>query len=75
LIPGCSSSIRFSPRANGFAAAERASRSSCWSKPTGTSRVIWSNMRFSFFSSMSFAVSESRVAIMPQPMSTPTAPG
>ncbi|MGZ5225393.1 MAG: hypothetical protein ACXWCS_14610, partial [Burkholderiales bacterium] len=45
------------------------------SRPTGTSREIWSKMRFKDLSSSCAAVSEVRAAIMPQPMSTPTAVG
>ena len=53
----------------------RASRSLWLSKPTGTSREIWLNTFRSDASSSSFAVSDRRRAIMPQPMSTPTAAG
>jgi hypothetical protein len=72
-MPGCFWRILLSGRAK--ERASRASGSSCWPKPTGTSRVIWLKTLVSAFSSSSLEVRESCAAIMPQPMSTPTAAG
>ena len=73
--PGWRCMMRRSPLSKRFAAWVRASRSLWLSKPTGTSREIWLNTFLSELSSSSAAVSESRRAIMPQPISTPTAAG
>ena len=74
-MPPCLPRIFCSGFWNALAACERASRSPCCPNPTGTSRVTWPKTFFNDDSSSSLAVSEVRVAIMPQPMSTPTAAG
>ena len=71
---GCLSAMRSSARAKGFAAWPRASRASCCPKPTGTAASIAPRTRESL-SGRSAAVSESRTAPIPHPMSTPTAAG
>src|SRR5260221_4965354 len=73
-IPGCLRTISARRRASGAQASRRAADSRCSSKPTGTARSIAVRMRARPSGSCS-ALSESRTAFMPQPISTPTAAG